>query len=404
MRRRISLVAAAVGGIIVGGITTLAIQGGAQPSPDRPVGGASIVATSPEAPSTVLVWVPRGLPSRFPARIAELPKIDAMTVVAEDDAWLRRSWSATGEVVDRPRRGYEIPIDTAAIDPATFAAFVPAGDRPSIAALADGQAILGATSAELRGLGVGSVLELGGRTIRVAAVLPDQLVGAAEVVVSRRTGSHIGVTQQRYLLVRPAAGRQMTASAFRMRIKAFLPASLDVDREVQVRAPGDTPFFRAGDAVLPPVIVKSLFGEFAARSGDTPGTIEIDPAWISSHIGSADVPVLGRVTCNRGILPQLRIAMRHLETEGLAHTITSFEGCFVPRFIGWSEENMLSYHSWGVAFDVNLARNVRGQTPHQNPRMVRVLGRWGFAWGGTWIVPDGNHFEFHRAVPIPAAG
>ena len=86
MRRRISLIAVAVGGIVVGGITTLAIQGGAQQNPDRSVGGASIVATSPEAPSTFLVWVPRGLPSRFPARIAELPKIDAMTVVAEDDA------------------------------------------------------------------------------------------------------------------------------------------------------------------------------------------------------------------------------------------------------------------------------------------------------------------------------
>jgi hypothetical protein len=35
--------------------------------------------------------------------------------------------------------------------------------------------------------------------------------------------------------------------------------------------------------------------------------------------------------------------------------------------------------------------------------MVRLLGRWGFAWGGSWIVPDGNHFEFHRSV-LDAAG
>jgi hypothetical protein len=61
---------------------------------------------------------------------------------------------------------------------------------------------------------------------------------------------------------------------------------------------------------------------------------------------------------------------------------------------------MLSYHSWGTAFDMNVGDNVRGETPHQDPRMVRILARYGFEWGGTWIVPDGNHFEFHRMVPV----
>ena len=59
---------------------------------------------------------------------------------------------------------------------------------------------------------------------------------------------------------------------------------------------------------------------------------------------------------------------------------------------------MLSYHSWGIALDLNLARNVRGETPHQHRRLVAILGRFGFQWGGTWLVPDGSHFEFHRAV------
>ena len=405
MIRRVAIVAAALAGALVGGVTTLAIQGRAGPQASDATKELPLVSTIPEAPSTFLVWVPRGLPAGYPSQIAALPKIDAMTVVAEDDAWLHRSWSVTGEVIDRPPRGFEIPIDTAAVDPTSFATFVPAADRPSVAALADGEAILGATSAGLRGLGVGSVLEIGGRTIRVAAVLPDQLVGAAELVVSRRMGAQIGVTHERYLLVRPAAGRRITANAFRERIERFLPVSLGVNRAVQVRAPGDTPFFRAGDAVLPPVIVKSLFGEFAARPGKLPGTIEIDPDWVASHIETTSMPVLGRfgrVMCNRGIVPQLQIAMRRLEAAGLADTITSFQGCFVPRYIGWSDANMLSYHAWGIAFDVNLAANLRGETPRQDPRMVRLLARWGFAWGGTWIVPDGNHFEFHRSVDLPA--
>jgi hypothetical protein len=59
---------------------------------------------------------------------------------------------------------------------------------------------------------------------------------------------------------------------------------------------------------------------------------------------------------------------------------------------------MISYHSWGIAFDINLTGNLRGAAPHQDPRLVRILARWGFLWGGTWLVPDGSHFEFHRVA------
>src|SRR4029079_1240897 len=143
------------------------------------------------------------------------------------------------------------------------------------------------------------VIALGGERLRVAAVLPDQLVGAAEVVVSRRTGARIGVSHAPYALVRPDARPLITPESFRRRLTPLLPTSLGIDRAVQVRAPGDTPFFRAGDAVLPPVIVKSLFGEFAARRGRQPGTLQIDPAWTAAHIETTRVPLLGRVTCNR---------------------------------------------------------------------------------------------------------
>lgn len=398
MRRIVVITVAAVLGVVVGAGLTMAVQrDGRAPSPG-PARTLTSPATTPEAPSTFLVWVPRGLPRGFASAVRDLPKIAATTVVAEDDTWLRRSWNAGGQLVDHPPAGYRIPIDTAAVDPATFAAFVPAADRPDVAALSDGGAILGATSAALRGLGPGSVLDVGGRTLRVAAVLPDQLVGAAELVVSDRVGARIGVQHDRYMLVQPARGRRMAPDAFRARIAPMLPASLGIDRAVQVRAPGDTPFFRAGDAVLPPVIVKSLFGEFAARRGRQPGTLQIDPAWTASHIETTHVPLLGRVTCNRQIVPQLTAAMRQVQRRAPTNAVRSYEGCFVPRYIGWSSANMLSYHSWGIAFDINAGQNVRGSTPEQDPMLVRILARYGFEWGGTWIVPDGNHFEFHRTV------
>jgi len=395
MRRRMAIVAMGCAGLVLGAGLTLALQTAAE-VPTLPSRAETIPVSGPSTPSTFLVWVPRGLPAGFAHAVDAMDKVAATTIVAEDDVWLRRSWSAAGELVDDPPPTYRIPIDAAAVDPETFAAFVPDADRARIAALAQGEAILGATSAGLRGLGPGAVVAIGDRRIRIAAVLPDELVGAAELVVSRRTGARIGITHDRYFLVQPETERHMTASAFRARLQAMLPTTLGVNRAVQVRAPGQTPFFRAGDAVLPPVIVKSVFGEFAARPGARPGTIEIDPAWTSSHLETAHLPVLGRVTCNVGIIDQLRGAMRRVEAAGLASTVRSFNGCFVPRHIGWSDENMLSYHSWGIAFDLNLAVNYRGQTPHQDPRLVRILARWGFQWGGTWIVPDGNHFEFHR--------
>jgi hypothetical protein len=27
---------------------------------------------------------------------------------------------------------------------------------------------------------------------------------------------------------------------------------------------------------------------------------------------------------------------------------------------------------------------------------VEIFDRWGFTWGGSWLVPDGMHFEFRN--------
>src|SRR5919106_722438 len=261
----------------------------------------------------------RGL--RFGA--SRRPGMGRITVVAEDNVWLARSWSAAGELVDHPPRPYRIPLDVAAVDPATFAPFLPPTDRASLAAIENGEGILGSTSASVRRLGPGGFLELGGGTrIRVAAVLPDELFGAAELLVSRQTGRRIGVTRDRYLLIRPAidpaADGPMTSATLRRAIRPLLPRDLGAFGRVQVRAPGETPYFRAGDAVLPPVLLKALFGEFAARPvKGQPGSLEVDPVWKRTHLVTTRVPLLGVVWCHRGIVPQLRGAMVELRRRGL---------------------------------------------------------------------------------------
>jgi D-alanyl-D-alanine carboxypeptidase len=312
--------------------------------------------------------------------------------VASDTTWMTRSVSADGSVVDEPRRPYAIPLETTAVSPSQFSAFLPQVDRASVeAALAGGEGILGQSSAQLRRIGPGATLEFGSRSVRVAAVLPDELVGASELMVSRDVGARLGVLQDRYALLQPHP--MPSARGLAMLLRTILPPDLPL----QVRAPGETPYPRQGDAVLPPVKIKLLFGEFAARPDPgNPGYLQIDPAWVRSHIEVRTLPLVGNIQCNVALFPQLRGALDELVRRGLGNLIHTEHGCYVPKFVLNDPHASISHHSWGMAFDLNLAGNEYGQPPHQDPRLVRILAKWGFLWGGRFIIPDGNHFEYRR--------
>ena len=392
VRRVGGAVAGLLVGLAAGATLTLALQGSASlPEPPPVPSSPPTPFTVPEGPDTFLVWTSGGLPDGFGDTVRALPDIDRVVVVASDTAWLDSSTSAQGEVVDDPPAGYAIPLEVAAVNPREFEPFLPPADRASTLAIGDGQGILGETSAKLRGLGPGAVLRFGTVRIEVAAILPDELVGANELMVSREVGKQIGVTHDRYALLVPH--RELARRQVMVRMKQILPAGLPV----QVRAPGDTPYFRQGDAVLPQVVIKELFGEFAARPRPgAPGFLLLDPAWVRTHIVTQHVPILGDVTCNVALFPQIRGVMQELVDEGLEGTITSFSGCFAARNVNRIPTAGISHHSWGIALDINVPQNLFGHTPDQDPRLVAVFERWGFVWGGTFIQPDGMHFEYRR--------
>jgi hypothetical protein len=166
---------------------------------------------------------------------------------------------------------------------------------------------------------------------------------------------------------------------------------------LRIRAQGETPFLRYGDAVLPQMLIKETFGEFAARPL-TDGRIDIDPRWRRRHIQTARVPIVGSVTCNRVLIPQLRAALREVQADGLSYLVhpAEFGGCYSPRFIDSNPGGRLSHHSWGIAVDLNVAENPFGTKPHQDQRLVEVMKGQGFTWGGRWQIPDGMHFEWVR--------
>jgi hypothetical protein len=128
------------------------------------------------------------------------------------------------------------------------------------------------------------------------------------------------------------------------------------------------------------------------------GSVNIQGNWVAENIRTEQVPILGAVTCNRVMFPQLIAALREIQQRGLAKYIdpAQYGGCFVPRFIAGT--HTLSYHAFGLAVDLNVPENQRGTRGRMNPQVVAVFERWGFGWGGRWRYTDPMHFELHRVV------
>ena len=110
------------------------------------------------------------------------------------------------------------------------------------------------------------------------------------------------------------------------------------------------------------------------------------------------MPILGDVTCNRLIFPQLKAALQDVIEQGLADKIhpSEYAGCYYPRFIAGTTS--LSNHSFGLALDLNVPGNQRGTVGEMDRGVVAIFKRWGFTWGGDWHYTDPMHFEMNALV------
>ena len=382
------IVAATCGlaGLAVGLLVTPVLQGDAPhrrataPVVVRPASSERSVPLPEPSSPTLLVWTPGRLPDGGAEKMATLPGVQASTVVRGGTLGLVASWDGTGAAVDQPPAGFRIPLDAMVFDARTYPPFVPPSVRAAFAGLGPHQAILGTSSARLRHLGPGAALQLvDGSRVDVVAVVDDAYVGATEVALSATAS-----LPARYVLLSYSGDR----AALEQRIRQSLPNGTPV----RFRAPGETPFLRQGDAVLAQVFIKERFGEFAYKPG--PGReITEDPAWEAANVVNATVPILGHVRCNRTVVPQLRGALEELKRRNLASLVNprEFQGCWNPVLIDPGGD--VSRHAWGVAVDINFGENPTGVYSGQDPRLVDVMQRWGFTWGGPWLIPDPAHFE-----------
>lgn len=346
-------------------------------------------------PPAYLAWMPGGFPTSFASAVGSLPGVQAAVVVAGDTLWMTESRAASGKVVTHPAPPYRVPIDAFAVDPSLYGGFVPNAYGDTIeTTLSKGQAVLGATSAKIRRFGVGGQLIFGSKSITVGAVVPDPVVSWSEMLVSRSTGAKLGIVDDRYLLATMSG--HPSDSAFLHEIQPSLTPGVPV----RVAKPGEVQYVRVSSGSAPPVVLKDVFGEFSAYpDASDPGTIHIDPEWISTHLETKSVPLLGSETCNAAFFPALIGAMEQLQREGLGDLVKSNAGCYNPKLLASTATAPPSFHAYGAAIDINAPENPFGATPTQDKRLVAVMEHWGLNWGGKFLVPDGMHFEYLQPPP-----
>lgn len=413
MNRRGGLAIAAVIGFLAGAMVVSAVRsdtsrGGdhtptTDPSPAEP-SAADPASTSTALPSTaapatsvpplddvLLIWTSGGLAPGLAAEVAGFTQTERVSVVRAAELPLVSVRDADGAVTEAYVDGWHVPIDVLAVDPLEHAQFT----TSALDALGPGRALMSATGAELRSADVGTVLEFSSGTVEVVGVIDDASASGAELIVDVATGEHVGIVDERFLLVAHDGDRPGLQDA----TVAALGGS-GAAAPIRFRSPAETTWMRHGDAVLPLAQVKLRFGEFAIR--DREGRdVEIDPRWIAENIVEVEVPILGSVRCHRLIIDQLESALRELADRAITQVIDAdeFGGCYTPRRIAAGLP--LSRHSWGIALDLNIGDNPRGSFPTQDPRLVDAMRTAGFGWGGSWLVPDPAHYEIIEA-PVAA--
>jgi hypothetical protein len=102
------------------------------------------------------------------------------------------------------------------------------------------------------------------------------------------------------------------------------------------------------------------------------------------------------------MLPQLRGALQEVQDAGLAGTLKTYDGCYVPRFI---ERNprARSPCTRGASPSTWTPPPTTAASGTMDARVVEIFKRWGFAWGGDWQYTDPMHFELTTILSSPRA-
>jgi hypothetical protein len=298
----------------------------------------------------------------------------------------------------------EQQVTYAAVDPDTFRRYLPASVAQNTEVwdrVADGE--LGMTQAVRDAVAVhDDTVQMGNGkdapTMHIGALTPlnDQLhTPFVNAVVNERWAPKLHMPEGNALLI-------STGQADPVALQPKIAALVGDKASVQVLGPGrNLDPHAALTAVLTGGSVAQAVGSFT-YTVNPDGSVNPDARWVHAYIRTEQVPILGAVTCNKAMLPQLRAALTEVVRLGLASKIhrDEYGGCYVPRYIGHDPSQGLSFHTWGTAIDLNVPGNQRGTVGTIDRRVVEIFRRWGFRWGGTWRYTDPMHFEMEQLVAV----
>jgi len=214
-------------------------------------------------------------------------------------------------------------------------------------------------------------------------------VGTVDAVVNTAWGEALGLQENNALVIYTG---QISPQALREKLKDIVGDISMTDLDIVAEEGLDPNTFQTA-------VLVGTFAQAVGVFNYTPiggGRVQPDPAWVRSHIVTETLPLLGKLTCNKYMMPQLRNAMIEIQAAGLGSEIDYHVGCYYPRFIAGS--TTLSNHSFGLAIDINSLENQRGTVGEMHPVVVQIMKKWGFAWGGDWNYTDPMHFELERIV------
>jgi hypothetical protein len=174
----------------------------------------------------------------------------------------------------------------------------------------------------------------------------------------------------------------------------------------------DSPFIFSRPKVLSDAQVENRFGKL--NHTENRGSIVPSEKWVKENIVRVRVPAIeGKplytefnhervsnlgLTMHRLMVEPLTLAMSEIVDRGFHMDILTFDGLYNPRMVRGSKDR-LSRHSWGIAIDLNAPWNGLGNRPAAMGakgslwRIVPIMEKYGFVWGGRWKRPDAMHFE-----------
>jgi hypothetical protein len=288
-------------------------------------------------------------------------------------------------------------VPAVAIDPSAFRSFAGTGTAEATAVwqtIARGEAVASHEVAKRLAVQLGGEVQVApvegaARTLRLGA-LATTGVPSTDLLLDDRLGETFGLPAGNAVLL--SAGKDQAPEALADEVRKITGDAAAVDL---LTAPAGNPV-----AFLTGSKAAKAFGNFSYRYFPD-GTIQPDEAWVKANIVTTNVPIMGRVTCHRLMVPQLRGALQEVQDAGLGHLLKTYDGCYVPRFIERNPENSISLHTWGIAIDMDAATNYRGIRGTMDQRIADTFKRWGFRWGGDWKYTDPMHFELGALLDAP---